>query len=50
MKEKKVPGVLIISAGIVGLVAGMIEKRYSTILIGIGLIIMGSLYFYKKSK
>lgn len=52
MKErgKKTAGVLIILAGIVGLAAGIIEKRFPPILIGIGFIIMGSLYFCKKSK
>ena len=49
-KGKKVAGVLIILAGIAGLVAGIIEERFSSIPIGIGLIIIGSLYFYKKAK
>ena len=52
MKEKgqKAAYVLLLLAGIVELVAGITEKRFSSIPIGIGFIIMGSLYFYKKAK
>lgn len=49
-KGKKAAGVVNILAGIVGLLVGIIDGSFAPLSLGIGLIIIGSSFFYKKAK
>ena len=50
MKEKlkKIGGSIIILAGLMHVMNGIEERMYARSLVGIGFVIMGSLYFYEK--
>lgn len=50
MKQKgnKIAGAIIVSEGILMLIVGIGEGTFSTMFVGIGLCIVGCLYFLKK--
>lgn len=52
MKEKgrKIAGGIIASEGVLDLIIGICERRFSTTFIGIALCITGCLYFFEKRK
>ena len=50
MKGKRAAGVINILAGIVGLLVGIMDGSFAPLLLGIGLIIIGSSFLYKKAK
>lgn len=49
-KVKKIGGSIIILAGLMHVVNGIEEGTFTRSLVGIGFVIMGSLYFFEKRK